>query len=60
MAFSETPLPYIAAVLSVGVSVVCTVLGGIKLSKGNTKQAVAWALAGVAYSGIIFAGMRIW
>ena len=51
---------YIAAMLSVGIGTVCTVLGCIKLSKGNTKQAVALVLASVAYSGLLLAGMHMW
>lgn len=39
--FLGTPVAYIAAALSVIVSIICTALGMIKLSKGNTKQAVA-------------------
>ena len=43
--------------LSVVVSIVCVVLGIIKLRKGHVKKAVALALAAVAYSGIILGGM---
>ena len=42
---------------AVVVGVVCTVLGIIKLRKGDVKKAVALALAGVAYSGIVLAGI---
>ena len=45
--------------LSVVVSIVCVVLGIIKLRKGHVKKAVALALAAVAYSGIILGGMFI-
>lgn len=49
----------IAGMFSIFVSVICAVLGVIKLRKGNVKKAVAFALAGVAYSGIILAGIFI-
>ncbi len=49
----------IAGMFSVVVSIVCAVLGMIKLRKGNVKKAVIFALVGVAYSGIILAGMYI-
>ena len=49
----------IAGMFSVVVSIVCAVLGIIKLRKGNVKKAVLLALAGVAYSGIILAGVFI-
>ena len=49
----------ILAMLSLLVSIVCAVLGIIKLRKGNVKKAVLFALAGVAYSVIILAGMFI-
>ena len=44
---------------SVIVSIVCAVLGVLKLRKGDVKKAVVFALVGVAYSGIIVAGMYI-
>ena len=47
----------IAGMLSVIVSIVCMVLGVIRLRKGDVKKAVAFALAGLVYSGIILAGM---
>ena len=49
----------ILAMFSLLISIVCVVLGIIKLRKGNGKKAVLFALAGVAYSVIIFAGMFI-
>ena len=49
----------LAGMLSVVVSVVCVVLGIIRLRKGNVKKAVLFAAAGVAYSAIILAGMFI-
>ena len=48
-----------AGMFSVVVSIVCAVLGMIKLRKGNVKKAVIFALVGVAYSGIILGGMYI-
>ena len=48
-----------AGMFSAVISIVCAVLGIIKLRKGNVKRAVAFALAGVAYSAIIFAGVAI-
>ena len=50
---------YILSTLSLLVSIVCDVLGIIKLRKGNVKKAVLLALAGVAYSAIILASMFI-
>ena len=47
----------ILGMLSVAVSVVCTVLGVIKLRKGHVKKAVLLALAGLVYSVIVLAGM---
>ena len=41
------------------VCIVCAVLGIIKLRKGNAKQAIALALVGIAYCGIIVAGICI-
>ena len=49
----------VAGMLSVVVSVACGLLGIAKLRKGDVKRAVALALAGVAYSGIILAGMYV-
>ena len=45
----------VAGMLSVLVCIVCAVLGIIKLRKGDVKKAASLALAGLAYSGIIFA-----
>lgn len=50
---------YVAGMASVVVSIVCAVLGIIKLRKGNVKKAVIFALAGVLYSGIILGGIYI-
>ena len=47
----------ILGIASVVVSIVCAVLGIIKLRKGNVKKAVVFALVGVLYSGIILGGM---
>ena len=47
----------IAGMFAVAVSVICAVLGIIMLRRGNAKKAVAFALAGVVYSGIILAGV---
>ena len=49
----------IAGMFSVVVSIICAVLGIIKLRKGNVKKAVLLALVGVAYSAIILAGVFI-
>ena len=46
----------ILGMFAVLVSIVCVVLGIIKLRKGNGKKAVLFALAGVAYSAIILGG----
>ena len=48
-----------AGMFSVVVSIVCMVLGIIKLRKGNVKKAVIFALVGMAYSGVILASMYI-
>ena len=48
-----------AGILSVAVSVVCVVLGIIKLRKGNVKKAVVLALVGLVYSGIMIGGMLL-
>ena len=45
------------AMLSLLVSLVCAVLGIIKLCKGKVKNAVFFAVAGVAYSVIILGGI---
>ena len=50
---------YVAGMFSVVVSIVCAVLGIIKLRKGNVKKAVIFALAGVLYSGIILGSIYI-
>lgn len=44
---------------SVVVSVVCAVVGFLKLRKGNVKKAVIFALAGVLYSAIVLGGIYI-
>ena len=49
----------VAGMLALVVCVVGAVLGIIKLRKGNVKKAIAFALAGVVYSGIIIAGIFI-
>ena len=49
----------ILGVVAVLVSIVCVVLGIIRLRKGNVKKAVLFALAGLAYSAIILAGMFV-
>ena len=49
----------ILAMFSLLVSIVCAVLGIIKLRKGNVKKAVLFALVGVAYSVMTLAGMFI-
>ena len=41
------------------VSIVCVVLGIIKLCKGNVKKAVTFAVVAVAYPAVILAGMYI-
>lgn len=45
--------------LAAVVCIVCATLGMIKLRKGNVKKAIAFALAGVAYCGIIIAGIYL-
>ena len=50
---------YVAGMFSTAVSIVCVVLGIIKLRKGNVKKAVAFALVGVIYSVVMLAGMYI-
>lgn len=47
---------FVLGIPAVVVSIVCAVLGIIKLRKGNVKKAVMCALAAVIYSGIILAG----
>ena len=49
----------VLGMFSVAVSIVCAVLGIIKLRKGDVKKAVVLALVGVAYSGVILAGVFI-
>lgn len=49
----------IFGMFSLVVSIACAVLGIIRLRRGDVKKAVAFALAGVAYSGVIFAGILI-
>ena len=49
----------VVGMLSVVVSIVCMVLGIHNLRRENVKKAVVLALAGVAYSGLILAGMFI-
>jgi hypothetical protein len=49
----------VLGMFSVVVSIVCAVLGIIKLRKGDVKKAVVLALVGVAYSGAILAGVFI-
>ena len=46
----------IAGMLSLVVSIVCVVLGIIKLRRKDVKKAVIFALVGVAYSAIILGG----
>ena len=48
-----------AGMISVIVSIVCMVLGLKQLRKGDAKKAVAFALVGVIYSGVILAGIYI-
>lgn len=48
-----------AGMISLVVSMVCTVLGIVKLRKGDTKKAIAIALVGMVYSILILAGMFI-
>lgn len=50
---------YVAGMASVVVSIVCAVLGIIKLRKGDVKKAVIFALAGVLYSGIVLGSIYI-
>lgn len=50
---------YFAGMFSVVVSIVCAVLGILKLRKGNVKKAVIFALAGVLYSGIVLGGIFV-
>ena len=49
----------IAGMLAAVICIVCMVLGIIKLRKGDVKKAIVFALAGVAYCGIIIAGIFI-
>ena len=48
-----------AGMISVIVSIVCMVLGLKQLRIGDAKKAVAFALVGVIYSGVILAGIYI-
>ena len=48
-----------AGMFSVVVSIVCAVLGIIKLRKGHVKKAVTFAVVAVAYPAVILAGMCI-
>ena len=48
-----------AGMISVIVSIVCMVLGLKQLRKGDAKKAVAFALVGVIYSGVILAGIYV-
>ena len=48
-----------AGMFSVVVSIVCVVLGIIKLRKGHVKKAVTFAVVAVAYPAVILAGMYI-
>ena len=48
-----------AGILAVAVSLVCAVLGIIKLRKGNSKAAVVLALVGLVYSGAMIGGMLL-
>ena len=48
-----------AGMISVIVSIVCMVLGLKQLRKGDAKKAVAFALVGVIYSGVILAGFYL-
>ena len=48
-----------AGMFSVVVSIVCAVLGIIKLRKGHVKKAVTFAVVAVAYPAVILAGMYI-
>lgn len=50
---------YILSMLSLFVSIVCDVLGIIKLRRGNVKKAVLFALVGVVYFVMILVGMFI-
>lgn len=50
---------YALGMFSALVSIVCVVLGAIKLYKGKPKNAVKLALVGIAYSAVILAGMFI-
>lgn len=45
--------------LAAVVCMVCTVLGIIKLRKGDAKKALAFALAGIAYCGIVIGAIYI-
>ena len=49
----------ILGMFAVLVSIVCVVLGIIRLRKGNVKKAVTFAVVAVAYSAVILAGMYI-
>ena len=49
----------ILGMFAVLVSIVCVVLGIIRLRKGNVKKAVTFAVVAVAYSAVILAGMFI-
>ena len=49
----------VAGMLALVVSVIGVVFGVIKLRKGNVKKAIAFALVGVVYSGIMIAGIYI-
>ena len=50
---------YFTGMFSVVVSVICAVVGFLKLRKGNVKKAVIFALVGVLYSGIMLGGLYI-
>ena len=48
---------YIFGMFAAVVSIVCMVLGIIKLRKGNVKKAVTFALVGLLYSALILGGI---
>ena len=50
---------YVAGVISVLVSIVCMVLGILRLRKGQPKKAVIFALAGILYSALVLGGMYV-
>ena len=62
LGLSGTPIGEVVTILGMlaaVVSIVCVVLGIIKLCKGNVKKAVTFAVVAAAYPAVILAGMYI-